>query len=385
MRQWLTLGLLAVATLSTAQLSGAEKKGLEDTLFIGNFNLKDLEFARRPYESPFRLPLVNLSIDSPLMASDRLMEVHSKGGRASVQDMIVMTGSELGIKAVTAPATPVSTDVFPKELPAEFVEPIRRLGLAVALANTYVRMAQAKLKPSEIRALIEGLPQWAVEEPSVKFEFAKGPMLPQMALLESMGKVDLSAMLVGAKALVSTVEQELANLKQLAAATKWEGFLKFKIAEMVTVVAGVGDDSHRDRDARLVIDLGGNDSYYGRAGAGPGHAALLIDLAGNDQHKLPDVGAGCGLLGIGLAYDFGGHDSFRGGSLCYGSGVGGVGVFFKEGGDDSYQSSTLSQGFGCFGVGLLIDTRGSDLYKVELLGQGAAKTQGWGQLIDRTG
>ncbi|MEQ1933462.1 MAG: hypothetical protein ABL962_06235, partial [Fimbriimonadaceae bacterium] len=110
-----------------------------------------------------------------------------------------------------------------------------------------------------------------------------------------------------------------------------------------------------------------------------------IDMGGNDLYKLPDVGAGCGLVGIGLAYDFGGHDNFRGGSLCFGAGIAGVGAFFKEGGDDSYQSSTLSQGFGCFGVGLLIDTRGSDLYKVELLGQGAAKSVGWGQLIDRGG
>lgn len=385
MRTWLVLGLFAVAGSALGQLTEVERKGLVDTLFIGNMNLKDLDFARRPYEGPFRLPLVNLSIDNPLEASTRLFDIHTKAGKAGASELISMASAELGFTAGSAVVAPSSADVFPLELPKELVEPIRRLGIAVALANAFVRTAQAKLKPTEVRILIESLPQWAVEEPSIKFEFVKGAMTPPRELLEIVGRLDLGAMVAGGKALAASVEREMTGLKQLVSNMKWEGLLKFQIAGMVTIVAGVGDNVHRDRDARLVIDLGGNDSYYGRAGAGPGHAALSVDLGGNDQYKLPDVGAGCGLVGIGLAYDFGGHDNFRGGSLCFGVGIAGVGAFFKEGGDDSYQSATMSQGFGCFGIGLLIDTRGNDLYKLELLGQGAAKTMGWGQLVDRVG
>lgn len=387
MRRWGVLGLLAAAALGTAQLSEVERKGIENTLFLGNLKLTDLEFARRPHNDKYRLPLVNLSIDKPLETADRLLSLHSGSINKSVAELLKQARKELYPEA--KPTLPSFTDGvatgLPEGFPPEIAASLTKLGNAVAKANAAVRQAQSKLSPVELRLLMESLPQWATEEPSIKFEFVHQPMADQARLLETTDRVDIALIIAAAEELAVKVDGEIAVLKRLAAATKWEGLVKFKVGEMVCVVGGVGDDTHRDRDARLVIDLGGNDRYYGRAGAGPGNAALSIDLAGDDHYKLPDLGAGCGILGIGLAYDLGGHDNFRGKSLAYGSGLAGVGVFYKDGGDDSYQTSALTQGFATFGVGLLLDTRGSDLYDCKFYGQGASRTKGWGQVIDMAG
>jgi len=389
MKRWAVSAIVCAASMGSAQLSEVERKGVENTLFLGNLKLSDLEFARRPHDDKFRLPLVNLSIDKPLDATDRLMELHGGAVPRSVSANIARAREELyaGQPTPTLPAAPQGSmeAAGSSALPPELAPLITRLANYVAKANAAVRSAQSKLSPADLRLLMESLPQWATEEPSIKFEFVQQPMASQTQILDMLDRVDVHAIIYAAEELAAKINVDLAELKRLGAASKWTGTAKFKVGEMICVVAGIDDDTHRDRDARLVIDLGGNDRYYGRAGAGPGYAAVSIDLGGDDHYKLPDLGAGCGVLGIGLAYDFGGHDNFRGKSLAYGAGLAGVGVFFKDGGDDSYQTSALTQGFATFGVGLLVDTRGGDLYDCKFYGQGASRTMGYGQLIDRDG
>lgn len=388
MKRWLSLLLLGtLVPAGSAQMTKEERKGLEDTLYIGNLRPDDLNYARRPHDDKYRLGLVNLSIDKPLESLDRLMAIHQESATKKVGELIERSRKELYPEAKVEPPTLqlLATTAFPPDVPAELAPSITKLANAVYAANAYIRKAQSKLSPADLRLLLESLPGWAVEEKGISFEFVQQKTADQKKILELVDQVDVNLIMVGAVQLANAVDAEMANLKRLATTSKWVGFSKFKVGEMVVALGGIGDDTHRDRDARLVIDLGGNDRYYGRGGAGPGHAALSIDFAGDDHYKLPDVGAGCGLLGIGLAYDLGGHDNFRAKSLAFGSGAAGVGVFFKDGGDDSYQSSALTQGFGVFGAGFLIDTRGSDLFQCELLGQGAAKTMGWGQIIDGQG
>lgn len=385
MKLWAALAFALTPALIPAQLTEAERKGLEDTLFIGNLRMGDLNFARRPYEDRYRLGIVNLSIDKPIESIDRLLELHASSVDKGTSGLINQARKELfaEVTAVANPHTPAVAES--KEIPPEILTAVAKLANDVSRANAAVRAAQSKLTPAELRTLLESLPQWATEEPSIKFDFVQQPMAPKDQILELLAKVDISQIVVAAEQLCARVEQEAVNLKRLAGASKWEGFVKFKVGDIVTVVAGVGDDTHRDRDARLVIDLGGNDRYFGRAGAGPGNAALSIDMGGDDHYKLPDVGAGCGILGIGLAYDLGGHDNFRGKSLAFGAGLAGVGLFYKDGGDDSYQTAALSQGFGMFGIGILNDTRGGDLYDCKFYGQGASRTMGWGHLVDEAG
>ncbi len=151
------------------------------------------------------------------------------------------------------------------------------------------------------------------------------------------------------------------------------------------VVCGTGDDTHTEVDARLTIDLGGNDKYQGRHGAGVGYASVLIDLDGDDSYTTPDLSLGAGVFGVGCALDGGGSDTFRCGSVSLGCGIGGTGVFYKRGGHDSYSAPGLTQGFAVWGVGLLIDTAGDDTYRTRLWGQGAARTDSLAWLVDKQG
>lgn len=385
------LGLAAIAlTLSAAsfaQLTADERKGIERALYVGNLSPQDLEFARRPYSDKYRIPLINLAIDKPLDTADTLMGIHANASKLGGSALLDLARKQ--ILGDTLPQTlalaPAPTITLPKDVPPSVQPPLQALASSLATANASVRQATSKLDPTKQRLLLESLPQWATEEPSIKFEFVTKAMAPQAEILSMLDQVDLRLIFEAAASLAKEVERQLPELRRLSSQVTWTGSAKFKVGDMQVVVAGVGDDTHRDRDARLVIDLGGNDRYYGRGGAGVGFAALQIDCGGDDFYKLPDVGAGCGLLGIGLAYDLGGHDNFRGKALAFGAGLAGVGVFYKDGGDDSYQSEALTQGFGEFGIGLLLDTRGSDLYEAKLYGQGSARTAGVGWLVDQKG
>ncbi len=386
-RAGLAVLALAFTAPGFAQLTADERKGLEQTLYLANLTVKDLEFTRRPFNDKYRLPLVNLAIDKPLESADSLMATHALGAKAGPAALLGIARRQVlgDTLPLTLPAPVALVGELPTDIPAPFQKPIRELAQAVANANAAVRQASAKLPADKQRLLLESLPQWATEEPSIKFEFVSKAMPPQKEILEMLDQVDLRVIFEASEKLAKEIDRIMPELRREAAKSTWTGFIKFKLGDMQIVVAGVGDDIHRDRDARLVVDLGGNDRYLGRAGAGAGFAALSIDCAGDDHYKLPDVGAGCGLMGIGFAYDLGGHDNFRAKSLAFGSGLAGVGLFYKDGGDDSYQSETLTQGFGEFGIGILLDTRGADLYSAELYAQGAARTAGTGWLVDQAG
>lgn len=380
------VALVAAAALALPQFTTDEKKGIEQALYIGNLTLKDLGFARRPYSDKYRLPIVNQAIDQPIETSEALMGVHGLAGRTNPPGLISQARQLMGdTLPATLPEPPKLAGDLPKDIPADVAPLVRRLAEAVSGANAAVRKSCEKLSPADQRLLLESLPQWAVEEPSVKFEFVSKPMAAQAEILRMVDQVDLRMIFAASERLARTVEGILPDLRRIAGSSTWQGVQKFRLGDMVIVVAGTGDDTHRDRDARLVIDLGGNDRYLGRAGAGPGYAALMVDVAGDDTHKAPDVGPGCGLMGIGMAYDLGGHDNFRGKSLGFGVGVAGVGLFVKEGGNDTYQTETLTQGFGQFGIGLLMDTRGNDQFDAQLYAQGSARTAGIGWIVDSAG
>ncbi|MFQ3677357.1 MAG: HEAT repeat domain-containing protein [Fimbriimonadaceae bacterium] len=377
---------LGLAASASAQLTDRERQGVADTLYLANMTLADLEFERKLFRDPYRLPLVDLCLDKPLEAADALMALHATGSR-SVSAML----SALRIRALGDPEErliapdPIRTDA-PSNLPPVLVGPVMRLVGAIELANLSVRQATQALTADERRELIESLPGWAVEDRSVAFDFVRRRPSEPSRLLALLAKVDLVRIRRAAEILAISVEQEIPNLKRAAAqARNFRTVARFEIAGMPIVVAGHGPDLHTDRDAVLTIDLGGNDRYVGRHGAAAGYVSVLIDLEGDDTYDVPDLSVGAGILGIGLAYDLGGNDTYRGGSLCFGAGLAGVGILVDEAGDDDYRSATLTQGFGQFGIGMLVDKSGNDRYDAQLFAQGAARTQGAGWLVDRSG
>ncbi|MBI4393728.1 MAG: hypothetical protein HY556_08045 [Euryarchaeota archaeon] len=143
---------------------------------------------------------------------------------------------------------------------------------------------------------------------------------------------------------------------------------------------------NQDVASVLTIDLGGDDTYGGRAGGGNGlpvqlggdgiPVSVVIDLGGNDYYDGSENCQGAGDTAIGILIDSSGNDRYNAGSHCQGSGrLAGVGIFIDELGSDYRSAGTESQGSGLFrGVGLLVDLDGSDEYWATSAAQGYA----WG-------
>jgi hypothetical protein len=379
--------LLAAASLSLAQLTSAEKRGVEDTLFVGNMSLKDMDYERRPFNDKYRLPLVNLSIDKPLDAADRLMALHQSGGVKGLAALIKAARTQglndpTSLTIVNAAHKP---DPATQKLPQPLRAPVQKLVDALSDANAIVKKALSNLTEEEKRYLIETLPVYANEEPSIPFAFKTNASYNAKSILALVDKIDLPAIRAAAELLAQSAEGLRPELETAARVVRQPLDLKLSINGLRVDISGNENNMHMSKDAILTLDLGGNDIYRGRCGAGIGYASLLIDLGGNDIFEATDLNLGAGLLGVGLAYDYGGTDVFRTHSLCLGAGLVGVGGFVHEGGNDSYDSVSLSQGFGQFGIGIMADTDGRDRYDGNFNVQGAARTGGVGWLADRSG
>lgn len=382
-------GCLLFIVPSFAQLTQDERRGLEDTLSIGNLTIRDLTFERKPFADPLRLALVDLALDRPIEAADRLMALHTEGNTGPISRILTSVCQQaLGDTGpFTLAATITKAPSVPPEVPPSLQTPVVNLAMAILEADNQVARATERLTLDEKRLLVESMPAWAVEEDSIKFDFVKSKPAGAPAILALLAKVEVSRIRVAAVELSAAIERALPLLRQ--AASQSGGFsnrIRVKVGGLDVVLAGAGNDLHVDSDQALVIDLGGDDHYVGRVGSGIGRTGVVIDLGGDDRYDLADASLGCGILGIGIARDIGGDDRVQGRSLCLGAGLAGVGVFVKEGGDrDSYAATSLAEGFGQFGVGLMFDSRGDDRYDLKFFGQGASRTQGVGWLIDREG
>src|SRR4051812_38511100 len=163
MRRMIAGLLMAASIAAHAQLTAEERKGIADTLYIGNMTLKDLEYERKPFSDPYRFPIVDLAIDKPLEGADAIMSLHDLGGRRNVAQLIALLGSQV-FKDVQRPEPPAPTPpALPAEIPADLQAPIGDLLASLEHANLCIRLATEKLSPEEKRLLIESLPQWANE------------------------------------------------------------------------------------------------------------------------------------------------------------------------------------------------------------------------------
>lgn len=388
MKRLLLALLLAVAGLSQAQLTPAERKGIADTLFVGNMSVKDLEYERRPFNDKYRLPLVNLAIDKPLEAADELMAFHQSGGAKTLSALIKVarTHGLADPSSLMIVNAPHSDDSGIRRLPTPLRAPIKKLVDSVIDANLIIKNALSRLTTDEIRYLVETLPMYANEEPSITFVSTTRTTYDAKRILDLIDKIDLPAIRAAAELLAADVESVRGDIQECSKTVKQPLNLKLTISGIRVDVSGIEDSLHNDKDAAITVDLGGNNLYLGRCGAGIGNASVLIDAGhGNVVFQVPDINVGSGLLGVGLAYVEGGNVIVRSHSVVLGSGLAGVGGFMHKGGNDSYQSVSLAQGFGEFGIGIFLDTDGNDRYDAAFNVQGAARTGGVGWLVDQTG
>ena len=155
------------------------------------------------------------------------------------------------------------------------------------------------------------------------------------------------------------------------------------------VIAGAGDDWHREDGVAFLLDVGGDDFYTGGAGGATGWdlpVSILIDAAGDDAYESTTTACqGTGCLGVGALLDLAGSDEYVGIQWAQGTGYLGVGWLHDAGGDDVYRGRTFCQGVGLFGVGILLDTSGADRYEGDCHVQACGLAGGIGIVADRGG
>ncbi|MHC4944022.1 MAG: hypothetical protein ACYTG7_13485 [Planctomycetota bacterium] len=160
----------------------------------------------------------------------------------------------------------------------------------------------------------------------------------------------------------------------------------------MVLVGGEGDNLYPAGDVFLVIDLGGNDTYFfdecflsREHGGGTSPCSTVLDLGGNDFYT---GGMGCmagGYLGYRTILDLEGDDLYTSKGIGIGAGFMGMGLLVDVKGHDRYTAGLFSQGAGFYGLGLLIDGRGDDIYKATGMCQGYAGAMGLGCLVDQSG
>jgi hypothetical protein len=153
------------------------------------------------------------------------------------------------------------------------------------------------------------------------------------------------------------------------------------------VVGGPGPNKYNCNYIDVIIDLGGDDVYEGRAGGAGEHNQLsvVIDMAGNDSYTCLNGGLGSGTLGLGMLLDLGGDDRYEARDRSGGYGAGGVGVLLDAGGEDEYVFGDSSGGVGFGGTGLFVDLAGDDKQRAGPLSFGCGLPAGLGLFYDRAG
>lgn len=153
------------------------------------------------------------------------------------------------------------------------------------------------------------------------------------------------------------------------------------------VLGGFADNEYREH-AALLIDVGGDDRYFGAAGsATPQHpVSLMLDFSGDDRYSATTSFAqGGAFMGIAMLVDRQGDDTYLSALGAQGSAWIGVGALWDMAGNDHYASQYYAQGSGFMGLGILYDGGGDDVYRATLYAQGVGGPCGIGVLHDLRG
>ncbi len=159
------------------------------------------------------------------------------------------------------------------------------------------------------------------------------------------------------------------------------------------VLVGDIEENQYNTNAALIIDLGGDDSYFGKTGVNhpqiaaiQGAIQLLIDFQGNDEYSATeDFAQGSSLFGISFLVDLQGNDHYIATQLAQGVGVVGIGVLADFDGNDRYQVQQYGQAVGIAGIGIMLEIAGNDRYQAQFYAQGVGMPKGLGGLIELAG
>lgn len=399
---WLCAAAAAQPSFSSAEVDSALRCfGLRSADFISDRIWAD--------DDTFLLPKIREALQSPQQAygvTRELVEAVPKSveeaGQVNALCALVSANCPevvcRDIDAQLAAARPTYSDRF---------EPMLS---AFALAEGYRAQAFASLSPAEQQALLLAAPLWFEDEESAADDTLKGMLqrafgvavdttqkVDADSVLTLLAKVNRDALAAStyafARGLAMTVES-WKTTKAPFSATAASGVEGLVLATRETpygtfVLGGSGPNAYSG-DFALIIDLGGDDRYYGRAGAAVGGlsrtVSAVIDLGGNDLYlSSKTANFACGVLGLGALVDVSGDDVYRSGAFSQAAAFCGAAFLFDGGGDDLYQAGMFSQAAAVCGVALLVDAGGRDVYDLAEFGQAFAATFAVAALVDNSG
>ncbi|MEO0009858.1 MAG: HEAT repeat domain-containing protein [candidate division WOR-3 bacterium] len=280
-----------------------------------------------------------------------------------------------------------------------------------AVGRRYLEQAVAKIPQEELDVLVGEAPGfWRDEDDTLERSFAgrlheefcrvydTSREVKSETLLAYARKMDRRALALAGLAVVGAVERAVAVLRAVPRDSGGSftvegvrgGVVFCQEGEWGRIVVGGAGDNVYEAPAAVVIDLGGNDIYYNRAGGAVGildHPfGVVIDLEGDDHYLSERLfSQGAALFGCGVLFDLAGDDVYRGGHYSQGAGVFGTGVVYDGGGSDIYDAGFFAQGAGHYGVGVVVDEAGNDSYRSFCYCQGFAGTWGYGLLAELGG
>lgn len=283
-------------------------------------------------------------------------------------------------------------------LPPELRTVVVDLLDAMAEAAPRLRAASAGLPPEDREFILDFL--LASVRPSGDRKRALDES-DTWRFVELAGRFDRTALAEGSLIIAGAVDRAVATLQGWRGRVvphpsdpSWRTLAEGDVVAVLrtalgpVVIGGPGPTIHHG-GAALVIDLGGDDTYFGRAGGAVGPdrpVSIIIDLQGNDRYVAEvDVAQGAGAFGVAVLVDLDGDDTYSARDIAQGAGAFGIGLLYDVRGRDRYQAGTHAQGAAAFGIGALIDGGDDDRYRAVLSAQGFGGTAGLGLLLDASG
>lgn len=418
--------LLVVIICYAAQpsLSKTDRGQIDNALAIQGIMQNELGFEKKwSLDSVFRLKVVTDLMDNPLKTPDYLDQSVSyiDKHQTSISKQLLYLSQQLDLKIKDKDINRLEAELNQvlkrydnnNVFIFERVENIFRASFSIA--DKYLQQATENLSQDQINQLLISAPVLWGDEDDSAINILKGALHREFnvpgdtsvkieidSLLEIVQKLDRRALSLSGSAVALAVDKCLLLLARnkseidayqqtmiKSTAPEVKGFVYAcddtdwgKIA-----IGGEGDNVYEDNFA-LIIDLGGNDTYKGRAASGIGFLSapfsICIDLAGDDFYDAKDkvFNFGAGVLGAGFLIDLAGHDTYRASHNCLGTSLLGTGVLLDADGDDDYSAGYFSQAAGIFGIGALLDRNGNDTYRGYEYCQAFSSTWGYGLLVD---
>ncbi|MFH0844869.1 MAG: CbiQ family ECF transporter T component, partial [Pseudomonadota bacterium] len=196
----------------------------------------------------------------------------------------------------------------PSGLPEELNEAIRCILDAMSLANEKVTGIRKNI-PSLERKRIE---RYLYPEPYTEKDLEKGKedffrINTLKEAINATTRIDQKGILEAGMTILKAMTEAKALLTGNGKGYRGIRSFSFMTDLGLVEIGGIGSDVH-EKDAILIIDLGGNDLYRGKVASGAeGKCAVVLDLSGDDTYLGEDQTQGSGFWGIGILWDLSGR------------------------------------------------------------------------------